>query len=72
MDFALPYTEEQERFRAEVRAWLDENSPENMRIPIDPNDVTEEMHSFWLEKHLELGKKGGCIPHTPRNTAVAD
>jgi len=62
MDFAIPYTEEQEQFRKEVRAWLQENSPENMRIPIDPNHVTPEMHEFWTEKHLELGRKGWLYP----------
>ena len=62
MDFAVPYTEEQEKFRLEVRAWLDENSPENMRQPVDGNDVSEEQHAFWLEKHIELGKKGWLYP----------
>ena len=62
MDFALPYTEEQERFRQEVRAWLDENALESMRQPLDPNDTTEEMRKFWAEKHIELGKKGWLYP----------
>ena len=50
MDFAIPYTEEQEQFRKEVRVWLEENSPENMRIPVDGNYVTAEMRAFWTEK----------------------
>ena len=62
MDFAIPYTEEQEQFRKEVRAWLEENSPENMRIPVDGNYVTAEMRAFWTEKHLELGRKGWLYP----------
>jgi alkylation response protein AidB-like acyl-CoA dehydrogenase len=66
VDFAIPYTDEQERFRVEVRAWLVENAPDSMRIPVDPNDVTEEMHSYWLEKHLELGKKGWLYPTYPQ------
>ena len=35
MDFALPYTPEQEAFRKEVRAWLDANVPDDMREPVD-------------------------------------
>ena len=40
MDFALPYTPEQEEFRKEVRAWLEENVPEEMQEPVRP----EELH----------------------------
>lgn len=36
MDFALPYTKEQEQFRQEVRAWLAENVDEDMKEPVDP------------------------------------
>ena len=35
MDFALPYTKEQEEFRQEVRSWLDENVPEEMKEPYE-------------------------------------
>jgi len=62
MDFAVPYTEEQELFRKEVRVWLDENSPESMKIPIDPNHVTHKMHDYWSKKHIELGVKGWLYP----------
>ena len=30
MEFEVAYTEEQERFRQEVRAWLAENLPPNL------------------------------------------
>ena len=66
MDFSLPYTPEQETFRKEVRAWLDENTPEEMKLPIDPNDTTQEMRTFWAEKHLELGRKGWLYPTYPK------
>lgn len=62
MDFALPYTEEQEQFRTEVRAWLEVNTPENMRLPVDPNDTSEELHTYWKGKQVELGEKGWLYP----------
>ena len=65
MDFALPYTEEQERFRQEVRAWLEENIPEYMKDPIDGRDFTEEQYWFWREKHKELAAKGWLFPTFP-------
>src|SRR2546427_364484 len=39
MDFEVTYTEEQQRFRREVRAWLDANvTPGLTRIPISDED----------------------------------
>ena len=68
MDFALhfTYTEEQEQFRQEVRAWLEENVPEEMKSPIDPRDNTPEMYWFWREKQVEMGKKGWLYPTYPK------
>ena len=66
MDFEYPYSEEQERFRKEVRTWLEENIPQEMRSPTDPADFTEEMYLFWKEKHKELGAKGWLFPTYPK------
>ena len=66
MDFAMPYTEEQERFRQEVQAWLEENIPEEMREPIDSRDLTDEQFQFWREKHRELAAKGWLYPTYPK------
>ena len=43
MDFELPYTEEQEKFRAEVKSWIADNVPDNMRDTIDPENFTEDL-----------------------------
>ena len=66
MDFATHYTKEQEQFRQEVRAWLEENIPQEMKEPIDNLDYTEEQYWFWREKHKELGKKSWLYPTSPK------
>ena len=66
MDFALPYTPEQEEFRKEVRAWLEENIPEEMRDPVDQKHFTAEQYWFWREKHKEMAKKGWLEPTYPK------
>ena len=65
MDFVYHYTEEQERFRQEVRAWLDENVPDNMTEPVDPNDLTAEQYAFARELAKKLGAKGWLSPTMP-------
>jgi hypothetical protein len=73
MDFATHYTEEQEQFRAEVRAWVDENIPKDKRAPIDPEMLTDgqegalsDLYWFWREKHKELAAKGWLYPTYPK------
>ena len=66
MDFEIPYTEEQQRFRREVQAWLEANIPEEMKAPTDPRDRTEEQYWFWREKHKELAKMGWLYPTYPK------
>ena len=66
MDFAAPYTEEQEKFRQEVRAWVVENVPENMKSPIDGRDFTKDQFIFWRQKHQELAAKGWLFPTFPK------
>ena len=57
MDFAYHYTEEQERFRAEVSAWLDAN------VPSEPALATGG--AAWERLRLELGEKGWLAPTLP-------
>jgi len=73
MDFTTHYTEEQEQFRTEVRAWVDENIPEDKRRPIDPEMLTDgqegalsDLYWFWREKHKELAAKGWLYPTYPK------
>ena len=66
MDFALPYTEEQERFRKEVRGWLNENVPADLKDPVDPRDFTIELNQRWREVHKALGQKGWLYPSFPK------
>lgn len=57
MDFAYHYTEEQERFRAEVSAWLDANDASEPALATDG--------SAWERLRLALGKKGWLAPSLP-------
>ena len=66
MNFAVAYTEEQERFRAEVRAWIAESVPAEMRDPVDNRDFSEEQWRFWVEKDKELAAKGWLYPTYPK------
>ena len=68
MDFTaeVEYTEEQEKFAQEVRAWMEENVPEDLISPRDPLKVTYEQ---WLQRRelgRKLGKKGWLHPRFPR------
>jgi alkylation response protein AidB-like acyl-CoA dehydrogenase len=66
MDFSLPYTEQQESFRQEVRSWLEENIPEEMKEPVDGREFTKEQYLFWRAKHKELAAKGWLYPTYPK------
>jgi len=66
MDFTLPYTEEQERFRKEVRDWLENNIPVAMREPVDSEDITEEQEKFWRGAQKQLATKGWLYPTYPQ------
>ena len=55
MDFEPRYTEEQERFRVEVREWLKENMPDDIVHPPDSIDLTYDQY----QKRRELGRRPG-------------
>ena len=66
MDFKYAYTKEQEEFRKEVRAWLKENIPDEMRSPVDRLDLTDEHYKFWRDMHPKLAEKGWLYPTYPK------
>src|SRR2546425_7959523 len=65
MDFEVTYTDEQQRFRREVRAWLEANvSPDAQRTPVSP----EDNYRRYLELRAlgrKLGAKGWLYPTAP-------
>ncbi len=65
MDFKYQYTPEQQEFRREVRAWLDENVPEGMKAPVDRLDLSDEHYQFWRDMHVRLAEKGWLHPTYP-------
>ena len=66
MDFKYHYTEAQERFRGEVRAWLEENVPEEMTDPVDRAERTPEQRAFAHELGKKLAVKGWLHPIMPK------
>ena len=65
MDFEPRYTEEQERFRQEVRAWLKDNVPDGIVHPADPIDLTSEQYQLRRGLGRKLGAKGWLWPTAP-------
>jgi 3-oxocholest-4-en-26-oyl-CoA dehydrogenase alpha subunit len=62
MDFELTYSEEQERFRAEVNAWFDENVPEGVGVrPRNPEESTA-LYKLNRQFGYKLGEKGWLYP----------
>ena len=66
MDFAYTYTKEQEEFRQEVRTWLEDNIPEDMKAPVDRLDLSDEHYTFWRAKHKVLAEKGWLYTYLPQ------
>ncbi|MBI2887998.1 MAG: acyl-CoA dehydrogenase family protein [Chloroflexi bacterium] len=68
MDFELTYSQEQEEFRKEVRAWLDANIPREFedQVPVDQGDGTEAQFLWAREFERKLGAKGWFAPTAPK------
>jgi len=65
MDFEVTYTEEQQRFRREVRAWLDTSVPPDIkRTPVSPEDNLRR-YGQLRDLGRKLGAKGWLYPTAP-------
>lgn len=65
MDFEFHYTKEQEEFRKEVRAFIEENALKEPLVPADPTKVSPELWNKGRELQLKLGAKGWYAPGYP-------
>jgi len=66
MDFSLEYTEEQEEFAVEVRAWLDENVPDGLEDIRDTRKMSDEQWQLRRDFTQKLGKQGWLYPGYPK------
>src|SRR5712692_1423718 len=66
MDFEVTYTEEQQRFREEVRAWFEANVPPG--ITRTPSSPEESYANYQQRRELgrKLGAKGWLFPMAPK------
>jgi hypothetical protein len=65
MDFEVTYTEEQQRFRREVREWLEANVPASVtRTPVDAADNYRRYQEL-RQLGRQLGAKGWLHPRAP-------
>lgn len=66
MDFELKFTSAQEKFRAQVRGWLEVNAPKDLVMPPDPVDLTFESYQKQRALGRELATKGWLYPAYPK------
>ncbi len=66
MDFEFYYTQEQEEFRKEVRAWLKENVPPDLHEAVDPLDTPHETFRRGIDFRQKLAEKGWYAPTWPK------
>ncbi len=65
MEFEPRYSEEQERFREDVRAWMRENVPDDLERPADSADITYEGYQSYRKLGRRLGERGWLWPTAP-------
>ncbi|MQG20831.1 MAG: hypothetical protein FI725_02345 [SAR202 cluster bacterium] len=67
MDFEYHYTSEQDAFRNEVSAWLDENIPDERRpyFTLDNSHVDKDAYEWSSELRQKMGEKGWLFPTWP-------
>lgn len=65
MDFEPRYSPEQEAFREEVRAWMNENVPDDLERPPDSANISYEGYQRYRDLGRKLGDKGWLWPTAP-------
>ncbi len=65
MDFEVTYTESQQRFRREVRAWLEANVPSDITSPVTSAEERYRRYLELRELGRKLGAKGWLYPQAP-------
>ena len=65
MEFQIQYTNEQEEFRKEVRAWLEANLTKPPELPISTEEITDEYRAWAKETRSRVGHKGWLYPTLP-------
>ena len=66
MDFEYAYSGEQEAFRQEVRAFLDQRVPPERHAPVDPESLDDDTFAYFREVHKEMGARGWLYPTYPK------
>ena len=66
MDFEYVYSAEQEAFRREVRAFLEEHVPPERHAPVDPESIDDDTFAFFREVHKKMGERGWLYPTYPK------
>lgn len=66
MDFQMHYTKEQEEFRKEVKVWIEENYPPELKPLFGFEDINENIFKAVREFRLKLGKMGWLAPIYPK------
>ncbi|MHB8575171.1 MAG: acyl-CoA dehydrogenase family protein [Dehalococcoidia bacterium] len=66
MDFEVTYSEEQQRFRAEVRAWFEANVPPGITRPAKTREAALENYLKRRDLGRKLGEKGWLFPRAPK------
>src|SRR5579884_2069061 len=68
MDFEVTYSEEQQRFRAEVRAWFEANVPPELKSGKRPATPEESYQHYQLRRQLgrKLAERGWNYPLAPK------
>ena len=59
MDFEYRpnYTPELEEFRKEVRTWMEETIPPEIKAPVDSEDMPDDLYEFGVQLRIKLAEK---------------